>query len=80
MTALQTLVQVVEHLASLDHGGAAAGNRDLIAARHQRDAKTLFDPGEMPVMLAVQHRQQPIVVEFKELRRCHAGRGQAGHA
>ena len=42
-----------------------AGNRQPVAARHQRDAELALDPVEMLVALAVKQRQQQIVVEFE---------------
>ncbi len=78
--ALQPLIELVQHLARLGHGAGIAGDGDLIAARHQRDAEALLDAREMAVVLAEQHRQQPIVVELQDQGLGDAGRGHDGQA
>src|SRR5215469_17497076 len=46
-------------------GRGRARNRHAVAARHQRDAELPLDLVEMRVALAVEQRQQQIIVEFE---------------
>src|SRR5438552_11318041 len=52
---LQALVKLAQDLAALVDGFGIAGDADLIAARHERNAKALLDAGEMAIMLAIEH-------------------------
>src|SRR6185437_8985039 len=78
---LQALVKRGERRAR--HVGARARPRDgnTVAARHERHAELALDAAEMLVALAIELRQQGIVVELHlhaAAARAAIGRGHAG--
>ena len=46
-------------------GGCRSGDRQAVAARHERNAKLPFDPVEVLIALTVEQRQKQVVVEFE---------------
>src|SRR5439155_23149772 len=65
VAALQPVIEAGEREAGDLGGRGGAGDRQPVAARHQRDAEVALDAVEMLVALAEERRQQQIVVEFE---------------
>ena len=67
LAALQPVVEAGQRETRHLGRRGRTGDRQAVAARDQRDAELALDAVEMLVALAVEHRQQQIVLEF-ELR------------
>ena len=74
--ALQPLIEGAERGPRRLDLRRRAGDRQLIAARHQRHAELALDPRQVLVMLAEQRAEQPIVVELEMQRRSDRRAGQ----
>src|SRR3546814_2381995 len=76
MPGLEVAVELAERDARDIRRVRRAGDRQMIAAADQRDAELPFDLRKMLVVLAIEQRQKPVVVEMDLNRRLL---GRTGH-
>ncbi len=65
VAAFQPVIEAGQRQAGDLGGRGGSGDREPVAARHQRYAELPLDAVEMLVALAIKRRQQQIVVEFE---------------